>query len=184
VLVKTLSVWNPWAAYICAGIKTVENRDWSTDYRGRLLIHASKQGKDFLGPHYNQLPPSWQAEVEKCHADPSLYDDADPVLENTFKYCAFLRVANDFYGDGDFKAALKEKGAFMPACAIIGECELVDVVGKKPDDDWAEDGWKFYWILGNAKLYGKPIKNVLGKLKLWDFDMTGIDYVKPQSVIV
>jgi hypothetical protein len=39
---KILSVWCPWAQLIlCAG-KDVENRGWSTTYRGPLLIHASK----------------------------------------------------------------------------------------------------------------------------------------------
>lgn len=38
---KTLSVRQPWASYIAYGIKTVEHRSWSTDYRGPLLIHAS-----------------------------------------------------------------------------------------------------------------------------------------------
>ena len=39
---KTLSIRQPWAWLIVNGIKTVENRTWSTQYRGPLLIHASK----------------------------------------------------------------------------------------------------------------------------------------------
>lgn len=38
---KTLSVKQPWAYLICAGIKDVENRTWATKYRGRVYIHAS-----------------------------------------------------------------------------------------------------------------------------------------------
>lgn len=37
---KTLSIRQPWAWAIMAGLKRVENRDWSTKYRGTLLIHA------------------------------------------------------------------------------------------------------------------------------------------------
>ncbi|MDR1938251.1 MAG: ASCH domain-containing protein [Tannerellaceae bacterium] len=37
---KTLSIKQPWAYLICAGIKDVENRTWNTNYRGRILIHA------------------------------------------------------------------------------------------------------------------------------------------------
>ena len=38
---KVLSVRQPWAYLIVAGYKPVENRRWSTTYRGPLLIHAS-----------------------------------------------------------------------------------------------------------------------------------------------
>ena len=39
--VKVLSVKNPFAYLILQGGKDVENRTWTTDYRGRLYIHAS-----------------------------------------------------------------------------------------------------------------------------------------------
>lgn len=38
---KTLSITQPWAGLIVTGIKDIENRTWKTDYRGKLLIHAS-----------------------------------------------------------------------------------------------------------------------------------------------
>ena len=37
-----LSVRQPWADLIVAGIKDVENRSWSTNFRGFILIHASR----------------------------------------------------------------------------------------------------------------------------------------------
>ena len=37
-----LSVKQPWAALLVAGVKTVEVRTWPTARRGRLLIHAGK----------------------------------------------------------------------------------------------------------------------------------------------
>jgi hypothetical protein len=44
---KALSVKNPWAYWIICGspvfgLKDVENRKYRTGYRGRLIIHASK----------------------------------------------------------------------------------------------------------------------------------------------
>lgn len=39
---KALTVCEPWASAIMLGRKPVENRDWSTNYRGTLLIHAGK----------------------------------------------------------------------------------------------------------------------------------------------
>lgn len=37
-----LSVRQPWASLIVWGLKRIEVRTWTTDYRGALLIHASK----------------------------------------------------------------------------------------------------------------------------------------------
>ena len=52
--VKALTVKNQWAWWIIHGYKTpsgiiykdVENRTWKTDYRGRILIHTSKNPCD------------------------------------------------------------------------------------------------------------------------------------------
>lgn len=40
---KALSILQPWAELIVAGHKPVENRTWSTSYRGPLVIHAGKR---------------------------------------------------------------------------------------------------------------------------------------------
>jgi ASCH domain len=43
---KMLTIRQPWAGLIVAGIKPVENRTWSTDYRGPILIHAGLKWED------------------------------------------------------------------------------------------------------------------------------------------
>lgn len=43
---KTISVRQPYATLICSGVKPIENRSWNTDFRGRVLIHASKNYGD------------------------------------------------------------------------------------------------------------------------------------------
>ncbi len=40
---KTISLYQPWASLVVLGHKTWETRSWSTSYRGRLAIHASKK---------------------------------------------------------------------------------------------------------------------------------------------
>jgi len=40
---KALSLWQPWATLMAAGLKKVETRGWFTAYRGPLLIHAAKR---------------------------------------------------------------------------------------------------------------------------------------------
>jgi hypothetical protein len=37
-----LSIRQPWAWFILHGGKDIENRDWPTKFRGRVLVHASK----------------------------------------------------------------------------------------------------------------------------------------------
>ena len=37
-----LSIRQPWASLILKAGKDIENRDWPTKFRGRILIHASK----------------------------------------------------------------------------------------------------------------------------------------------
>jgi len=39
---KVLSLRNPWAALVVHFGKRIENRTWSTRFRGEFLIHASK----------------------------------------------------------------------------------------------------------------------------------------------
>jgi hypothetical protein len=47
---KALSIRQPWASLIIAGIKNIENRSWSTSYRGKILVHASlKVDKEGMG---------------------------------------------------------------------------------------------------------------------------------------
>ena len=50
---KALTVRQPWAGLIVAGVKDVENRSWPTNYRGRIFIHAA-QAVDRNGP---SVPP-------------------------------------------------------------------------------------------------------------------------------
>jgi hypothetical protein len=52
---KCLSIKQPWAWLIANGLKDIENRDWTTNHRGPLLIHAGKAvDKDcFVGDQIN-----------------------------------------------------------------------------------------------------------------------------------
>ncbi len=41
-VLPTLTLWQPWASLLVAGLKTIETRSWSTDVTGPIWIHASK----------------------------------------------------------------------------------------------------------------------------------------------
>ena len=39
---KAISLWQPWASLVAAGVKRHETRHWPTNYRGPIAIHAAK----------------------------------------------------------------------------------------------------------------------------------------------
>jgi hypothetical protein len=60
--VNIISVRQPWASLIVSGAKDVENRSWSTRYRGATLVHASQRPDDVTADGIEQRfgvrPPS------------------------------------------------------------------------------------------------------------------------------
>ena len=168
---KTLSVKQPYASFVCHGIKTVENRTWKTDYRGKVLIHAS--GSNFAYPDFAFLPKKYQKEL-LCRVEKDDWNDAPQSMLN---YCELLRLTYTFYGkDIDkqeppqewLKEAVKNHGYYLPSQAIIGECTLSDII-KDSKDDFAEPN-NYHWIITDPFIYDKPITNVVGRLRLWEFE--------------
>jgi len=62
---KALTIKQPWASLLMAGVKRVENRTWSTGHRGRLAIHAGKQ-----------VDPAAAAILAAAGIDPEPFADA------------------------------------------------------------------------------------------------------------
>ena len=58
IRLRCISVRQPWAELIAAGIKQVENRTWRTDYTGPLGIHASRS-KDTLNDMTDEEMKEW-----------------------------------------------------------------------------------------------------------------------------
>ncbi len=56
MLPRALSLKQPWAALLAAGLKTVEVRNWPTARRGRVLIHAA-QKPDARDEAWALVPP-------------------------------------------------------------------------------------------------------------------------------
>jgi hypothetical protein len=171
---KTLSVKQPYATLICAGIKRVENRTWTTDYRGRFLIHASGNHNSFY--EYNAFPKKWM-DVFSDYIDK--YDNFDPPKGAPETIQAAFRLNRrifEFYhqpleSDSDIKGwmkdAVKKYGYFFQAQAIIGEATLSCII-QNSDDDFAIAG-QYHWLMSDPVLYDKPIAKVIGHLRLWDF---------------
>lgn len=73
-LVPALSIRAPWWWFIVHGYKGVENREWSTSVRGRVLIHASSWWSttgvhEAFTNHAHLLPPSESLEERRREGD-------------------------------------------------------------------------------------------------------------------
>lgn len=69
----------------------------------------------------------------------------------------------------DIEVSTKYKFVHQPGC-IIGEVTLVDCV-QNFLSSWSFEGY-WHWILTNPILYDNPIKNIKGKLNIWNISQT------------
>ena len=139
---KVLSVKQPWARLICSGIKDIENRTW-------------------------KCPQKYIGERVLIHAS------ADKKLN-------LLALTGEQYEDACDKFDWKETRSVdrWGRSAIIGSVEIVDC-RVNHQSIWAEytRGWPsdpkviYHWVLANPILFEKPILNVKGRLRFWDFDL-------------
>lgn len=143
-LVPTLSVKNPWAVLLGMGIKDIENRTWKTPHRGRTLLHISGS------------------------IDPRFKNDHHCFTQEQ------LDAINDIL---DVREAKNRSKLFDNKGCIIGEFNLVDCVVNH-DNIWAEQTPEehikkpiYNWIIKDMKLFDEPIKNVLGKLNIWKYEI-------------
>jgi hypothetical protein len=175
MICKTLSVKQPYAACICAGVKTVENRTWKTSYRGRLLIHASGDEWSFFDTDSLPQPfmDRWYGYIEKYGENfpADTPQDIKCAVELIDKIYRFYGVSED---DARpiaewIRPAVAQHGFFFKSNAVIGECVLKDIV-RDSQDDFAEPNC-YHWMLADPVLYDKPLYNVKGRLRLWDFDI-------------
>lgn len=168
---KTLSVQQPYATLICSGVKTVENRTWTTNHRGKILIHAS--GDAWAWPDANYLP---QKLIEKITPYNGKTDIAG-ICQTGQKYAdllkkVFLHYKQQFDPRSDLswlKQAVKDFGFALPSQCIIGEVDIVDVC-KNYDDDFSDSSC-YNWVLANPIMYERPIINVVGRLRLWEYEV-------------
>ena len=172
---KAISIKQPWAYLICAGIKDVENRTWPTKYRGRVYIHASAKSACNNGCSSHLFTEQQMRAIKQSIP-------AHPDLDRDFQGNSFSPF---FFEEHELSA-------------IIGHVDIVNCIINHPSI-WAEksekmqaysvDCWKVYgyryqdnpiynWVLANPVLFDKPILNVKGKLSFWDCSEYLTDKIK------
>lgn len=147
---KALTVKQPFAHLICAGIKDVENRTWKCPgkYIGeRVLIHSSS--KRSLGLF---------AINDEQHMD---------ILHKQVVLGLSGRYSIDYSA---IIGSVKIVGCTINHPSIWAEKTVGTIVGHTfvtPKDVRPI----YNWILEGAILFDEPILNVKGKLSFWDFDL-------------
>ncbi|MDB6024022.1 MAG: hypothetical protein JWM68_245 [Verrucomicrobiales bacterium] len=127
---KTLSIRQPWASLIVAGLKDIENRTWETRFRGPLLIHAGKSR-----PSKDEI-----ASIEE-EFDLSINVDALPYggIIGACKVvdCVDTHKSRWFFGDYGFVLADARAIDFVPCTGKLGlfNFELPQELSKCPSVD-------------------------------------------------
>ncbi len=52
---KAITMEQPFASFVRIGVKTIETRPWSTDYRGHVAIHAADISIQVVDPYYRRI---------------------------------------------------------------------------------------------------------------------------------
>ena len=58
--------------------------------------------------------------------------------------------------------------AYNKKSCIIGSVDIIDCV-QNHSSEWAEKG-QWHWVCANAKKFEHPIRNVKGKLGIWEWE--------------
>jgi hypothetical protein len=126
--IKCLSVQQPWTSLLAHGYKTIENREWSTHYRGQLLLHAGqrcdldwfdRQGmlKRDLAAHYGlaSVMPSRKADYP-TGALVGMVDLVDVVTSSTSRWFC-----------GTYGLVFQNARPFVEPIPYAGQLRLFDV---------------------------------------------------------
>lgn len=152
--IKVLTVKQPWAFLLVAGIKDVENRNCPTNYRGELFIHASVE-KSF---DWDAL--IWLMEQKQMGALWAVVRHFGLILNDKPEKSTITKHHDEF------GAIL---GSVNLDCCIQNPPSSWEIPSLSLSSSWAMPDSKFYWFVSNAK----PIQPIpaRGKLSIWNYDM-------------
>lgn len=157
---ETLSVRQPYATLIVAGVKETEYRSWPTKHRGPLLIHSTKWSVELFD---KSLELSVFQEFNRCvdmkgvqiySSDIiAVQDDRLVLLDEQYQTEFNLLKA-------EIALQIDEQQTLFPMQAIVGSVNVVDVQA-------TEHG--YLWQLSEPVLFANPVRDVKGKLRIWQF---------------
>lgn len=138
---KAISIKQPCAYLICVGIKDIENRTWSTKFRGRVYIHAS-------GSQYKQ---PW--DVLSKEQNEHMMQNKMCIPGSELEYSAII-------GHVDIvDCVINHDSIWAEKSDMFRRTHSAGIVSNPPT---------YNWVLANPVLFDKPILNIKGKLSFWD----------------
>lgn len=94
---KALTVCQPFAEFIAAGDKLIENRSWPTKYRGLLVIHAGKS-RAWLEGDEKKMPFVFGAVLATCRLAACVHFDNGTEKDRLAKLHPQLLDARHCFG--------------------------------------------------------------------------------------
>jgi hypothetical protein len=183
--VKALTIRQPWASLIALGVKRIETRSWSTQYRGPLAIHA---GKAWPVPVAEWQVPADRSNTVGAPCVERLVNPADPVSRRWemlhTPLGAVVAVADlvdvvpmvDDYEDvchayeGPAALEITPNGTLLLYPEWGGgldDDEITDVSDQRPYGDFTPG--RFAWLLDNVRPLDPPVP-AKGRQGLWTLD--------------
>ena len=133
---KALSVKQPWAWAIMSAGKDIENRDWSTSFRGTVAIHASK---GMTRDEYDQVYFFVREQEGLWHAIESLppFEKLDRgAILGTVNITGCVRSSASPWFMGDYGFVLSDPRLLAEPIPCKGQLGFWQV----PDDAFDENG--------------------------------------------
>ncbi len=147
MLIKGLSLTQPWATLVAIGAKQIETRSWATSYRGPLAIHAGKG----LGPVGGKLG------LEKlCNRVPFRSVLADHLPR--------------WHGTNWLQPSLPQ-GAVIATAELYDIRPTVDLADAISQQELAFGDYgagRYGWLLRNVQMLPAPVE-CRGALGLWEW---------------
>ena len=107
-----LSIMQPWCWLIASGHKDIENRSWSTRFRGPVLLHAGKKMDGQYGDGHNWDWPDIERPVD--------FDMGGIVGDAEIVDCVSASQSPWFYGPHGFVIRNARLLPFVPCRGALG----------------------------------------------------------------
>lgn len=96
------------------------------------------------------------------HASSKMHDIVEHLGDMVRSGLPAIGIEKDILIEADFAES------FQRMSAIIGSVDIVDCVQNHPSK-WAEKG-QWHWVCANARKFEYPIRDVKGKLGIWEWE--------------
>lgn len=158
MIVKALSLWEPWASLMAFGVKTVETRHWSTRHRGPLLVHAAKR---------------WTREQESMLDEADVQHALSPLISEHPTHRGHMGVVKPYHLPlGRAVCLVKMTGCVSTNEIFSGDLRAT-VEAEDDFGDYSED--RFAWVTTGAHRLSRPLA-VTGHQGLFDVEVPDGEY--------